>query len=121
MSFDYADIANTADELLAEFGQACSLGSVTDGAYDPATGEAAPATTTHAITAAIFAYPQRFVDGTLIRVGDKRALVSPVGLTVDPKPGDTLTDAAGKVYQVIDAKPTAPAGTVVLWTLQVRK
>lgn len=121
MSFDYDEIAATADELLAEFGQSCSLGSVTDGAYNPETGEASPASTTHPVTAAIFAYPQRFVDGTLIRVGDKRALVSPVGLTVDPKPGDTLTDAAGAVFQVIDAKPTAPAGAAVLWTLQVRK
>lgn len=121
MSFDYDNIAAVADELLAEFGQSCSLGSVTDGAYDPATGEAAPATTPYPITAAIFAYPQRFVDGTLIRTGDKRALVSPVGLTVDPKPGDTLTDAAGAAYQVVDAKPTAPAGATVLWTLQVRR
>jgi hypothetical protein len=73
------------------------------------------------VTAAIFAYPQRYIDGTLIRVGDKRALVSPVGLTVDPKPGDTLTDAAGAQFQVVDAKVTEPAGTAVLWTLQVRK
>jgi hypothetical protein len=121
MSFDYDNIAAVADELLAEFGQSCSLGSVTDGAYDPATGEAAPAATAHAITAAVFDYPQRFIDGTLIRTGDKRVLASPVGLAVEPKPGDTLTDSAGKVYQVIDAKATAPAGTVVLWTIQVRK
>lgn len=121
MSFDYDSVALDADDLLHEFGQAGVLGSVTDGAYNPGTGEAGPASTAHPVTAAIFAYPQRFVDGTLIRVGDKRALVSPVGLTVDPKPGDTLTDAAGVLYQVIDAKATAPAGQVVLWTLQVRK
>jgi hypothetical protein len=121
MNFDYDEIAATADELIAEYGQACVLTSITDGTYDPANGEAAPATAPHPITAAIFDYPQRFVDGTLIRIGDKRALVSPVGLAVEPKPGDTLTDGAGKVFQVIDAKATAPAGTAVLWTLQVRK
>lgn len=120
MSFDYDDAAATADELLAEFGQSCVLGSVTDGEYDPATGTAGPVSTPHAVTAALLAYPQKFIDGTLIRVGDKRALVSPIGLTVAPKPGDTLTDAAGAVLNVVDAKETAPAGTVVLWTLQVR-
>jgi hypothetical protein len=121
MSFDYDNIADVADELLAEFGQACVLTSITDGAYNPETGEAGTTITNHQVTAAIFAYPQRYIDGTLIRTGDKRAQVSPVGLTVDPKPGDTLTDASGAVFQVIDAKPTAPAGVAVLWTLQVRK
>lgn len=120
MSF-YDDAAGVADDLLSQFGQSCVLGSVTDGTYDPATGSASPTTASQPVTAAMFDYPQRFVDGTLIRTGDKRALVSPVGLTVEPKPGDTLTDAAGKVHQVVDAKATAPAGTVVLWTLQVRK
>jgi hypothetical protein len=121
MSFDYDEIAATADELLAEFGQQCVLGSVTDGAYDPATGEAGTTMTPQPVTAAIFAYPQRYIDGTLIRTGDKRALVSAVGLTVTPKPGDALTDGAGAAYQVIDAKEVAPAGSVVLWVLQVRK
>jgi len=121
MSFDYDDAAATADELLAEFGQTCVLGSVADGEYDPEQSTAGPVSTAHEVTAALLAYPQKFVDGTLIRAGDKRALVSPLGLTVTPKPGDTLTDAAGAVHQVIDAKPLAPAGTVVLWTLQVRR
>jgi hypothetical protein len=121
MSFDYDEIADVADELLAEYGQSCVLTSITDGTYDPETGEAGTSSTPHPVTAAIFAYPQRYIDGTLIRTSDKRALVSPVGLTVDPKPGDTLTDAAGAVFQVIDAKATAPAGIAVLWTLQVRK
>lgn len=121
MTFDYNAAAADADELLAEFGQACVLGSVTTGAYDPATGEAGTTSAPHPVTAAILAYPQHFIDGSLILTGDKRALVSPLGLAVSPKPGDTLTDAAGTEYKVIDAKELAPAGVVVLWTLQVRK
>lgn len=121
MSDFYADMALVADDLLYEFGQACVLGSVTDGEYDPETGTAGPVSTPHSVTAALLDYPQRFIDGTVIRTGDKRALMSPVGLTVTPKAGDTLTDVAGAVHQVVDAKPLAPAGTVVLWTLQVRK
>lgn len=121
MSDFYADMALVADDLLYEFGQAGVLGSVTDGAYNPATGEAGPTSTPYAVTAAIFDFPQSYIDGTLIRTGDKRALISPLGLAVTPKSGDTLTDAAGAVFQVVDAKATAPAGQVVLWTLQVRK
>lgn len=121
MSDFYDSMAATADELIAEFGQACVLTSISDGAYNPETGEAGPVSTPYAVTAAILAYPQNFIDGSLIRSTDKRALMSPVGLTVIPKPGDTLTDAVGTLFHVVDAKETAPAGQVVLWTLQVRK
>lgn len=117
----YDDAAADAAEALEEFGQACTLGVVTAGAYDPETGEASTTTESQSVTAAIFDYPQKFIDGTLILTGDKRALVSAVGLTVEPKPGHTFTDAAAVAYQVINAKALAPAGTVVLWTLQVRK
>lgn len=120
MSF-YDDVAADADDLLVEFGQTCVLGVVTAGEYDPETGETSVTTTEHSVTAAIFDYPQKFVDGTLILVGDKRALASSVGLTVDPAPGNTFTDAGGAVHQVINAKNLSPAGTSVLWTLQVRK
>lgn len=121
MTAFYGELAEVADELLAEYGQTCSLGVVTTGAYDPATGTASITSAAHTVTAALFDYPQKFIDGTMILVGDKRALVSPVGLTAEPKPGHTLTDAAGAAYSVINAKATAPAGTAVLWTLQVRK
>lgn len=121
MTAFYDELAEVADELLAEYGQACQLGVVTTGAYDPETGGASTSSAYYQVTAALFDYPQKFIDGTMILMGDKRALVSPVGLTAEPKPGHTLTDAAGAVFTVINAKATAPAGTVVLWTLQVRK
>lgn len=121
MTSFYDDCAADANEALEEFGQTCVLGVVTAGAYDPETGGASTTTTNHTVTAAIFDYPTRHIDGTLILTGDKRALVSAVGLTVEPKPGHTFTDAAAVVYQVVNAKNLAPAGTSVLWTLQVRK
>lgn len=120
MSAFYDDIAAVADELLTEFGQVCTLSATTTGDYDPATGGASTTTTSQAVTAAVFDYPQRFIDGTLILTGDKRVLVSPTGLTSDPKPGDVL-NAAGTDYNVVNAKGIAPAGIAVLWILQVRK
>lgn len=120
MTAFYDEMAEVADEMLAEFGQGCTLSSVTIGDYDPATGGASTTATSQTVTGAIFDYPQRFIDGTLILTGDKRVLVSPIGVTGAPKPGDTLT-AGGIDYRVVDAKATAPAGIAVLWTLQVRK
>lgn len=120
MSDFYDEVAEVADELLAEFGQPCVLISTVNGDYDPSTGGGSVTTTTQPVTAAIFDYPQRFIDGTMIRTGDKKVLVSPVGMT-GAKPGDVLTDAAGAAFSVVDAKAVAPAGITVLWILQVRK
>src|SRR4051812_28822870 len=121
MSFDYSDIADVADELLAEFGATCSLGVVTVGAYDTATGGATSTSTATPITAAIFDFPQKYIDGTMILVGDKRVLISPSGLSAAPKAPDTLTDSLGAVHRVINCKAIAPAGTAVLYIAQVRK
>jgi hypothetical protein len=121
MSEFYDDLAAMADEQLAEFGRACTLGVLVSGSYDPAEGAATITTTDYPITATLFDYPQKFIDGSLVLTGDKKALVSARGLAIELKPGHVLTDSLGVVYTVVNVKATAPAGTVVLWTLQVRK
>ncbi len=120
MTAFYDGLQLTAQGLLADKGQACTLGVVANGAYNPATATSTPTTTSYPVTAAVFAYGAKDIDGTLIRQGDKKVLMSAYGLAVTPLPSHTFTDAAAVVYTVIEAKPTAPGGTVVLWTLQVR-
>jgi hypothetical protein len=115
----YADLRATADGLLTDKGQSMTLTKTTAGTYDPETGTSTPTTEAHTVTGVVLDYPNREIDGTLILRGDKKVLVSADGLAVDPAPQDTLT-FGGVVNQVIDAKPLRPAGTVVLWTLQVR-
>ena len=116
----YADLQATAGQLLTKYGQECTLTVITQGDYDPDTATNATTSTDYTVDAAVFDYPVRDIDGTLVRQGDKKVLVSAHGLAVRPLPSHTFTDAASNVYTVIEAKPTAPAGTVVLWTLQVR-
>ncbi len=118
MAFDYDEIASEALELLTDFGSTATLGRVTTGAYDPATGSATTTSTPETVTCAIFDYPLRVIDGTRILTGDKQALMSAVGV-LPPKPGDTLTWQS-TVYTVVTSKPLAPAGTDVLHDVQVR-
>lgn len=118
----YSDLASVADELLREFGQECSLTSLGTSNYSPATGLNTPAgEASQDVIAAVFDFPMKYVDGTMIKVGDKRVVMSSVGLTFDAAPGQTFTDATSRNYKVIDAKNIAPAGTSVAWILQVRK
>ena len=117
----YTELATVAHELIAEYGAVCKLGVPSNGAYDPATGKATVSYADQNMTAAVFDFPQKYIDGTLIKVGDKCVLASTRGLTSEPAPGFRFTDANGIQQQVINVKKIAPAGANVLWVLQVRK
>jgi hypothetical protein len=116
VSFDYTRTSASASRLLARFGAVCTLKRQTAGGYDPTTGTDTVTETTHATVAVVFAYPQKYVDGSLILQGDQQAYMDP-GVT--PKQGDVLA-WNGTDYTVIAVKPVAPAGTVVLFEAQLR-
>ncbi len=121
MSFDYAAIAKDADATIREFGASATLRRIaSDSAtYNPATGVATqPATSPQKCVAVVFAYPQKMIDGSLIRQGDSQAYVSTVGITA-PIVGDQL-DWQGTILTVMNVKPLAPAGVQVLYELQLR-
>lgn len=119
MQFDYAKTATTADRLLKRFGARVEMSRTVPGAYDPATGgPGAGTTTTQTVTAAVFDYAQRYIDGTRILAGDRQCYLSAVGI-FEPLQGDRFTwDSKSMV--VVAAKNLAPAGLAVLYELQVR-
>lgn len=116
MTFDYAATAATATRLLQRFGASATLKRQAVGAYNPATGAAAVTPTSLTTTAAVFDYPQRYVDGTLVKQGDKQAFMA---ATYMPAQGDVLA-WQGVDYQVIAVKAVSPAGTPVLYECQIR-
>jgi len=132
--FDYIESQADADELLSEFGQ---IGAIprsvsTPGAnpWDPPTN----ATTYHRVTVALLPINLqdvgRDISGTLIKASDQQALISPVGLTIEPTTTDILLvtgEFVGDEYQggepriVSVAKALAPAGVPVLYDLIVSR
>ncbi|WP_373379903.1 hypothetical protein [Cupriavidus nantongensis] len=123
MSF-YDEMAALADELLREFGKALTLRRVVQGAYDPGSGTATETVTDYPGTGALFDYEtlgagQTWIPSTLIEGGDKQCLLSPAAMPL-PATGDQLVDGA-EVWQVQNVKAVNPAGTPVLYELQLRK
>lgn len=116
MSFNYARTSATALRLLQRFGAAATLKRQSAGGYDPSTGSDAVSETSLSTTAAVFAYDQKYIDGTLILQGDQRAYLSN---EQTPKQGDVLA-WRGTDLQVVAVKPLSPAGTVVLYEAQLR-
>jgi len=116
-AFNYPVTAATATRLLKRFGATAALVRAEGPpVYDPETGQTAPADVSTPTTAAVFAYDQKFIDGTLVLQGDQQAFCAP---GVEPKQGDRF-QWQGKVYTVVAVKPLSPAGVPILFTAQIR-
>lgn len=121
--FNYPATAATATKLLQRFGAACTINRSIEGAYDPATGETIPTFDVLPTVAAVFAYAQKYIDGTLILQGDQQAYCAP---GVAPVQGDAFVwpvdvpDVQPVTYTVIAVKPVSPAGIPVLFEAQLR-
>jgi hypothetical protein len=116
--FNYARTRSTAERLIERFGQAGALRRTTDDG-DPF-NPGSQTTTDHACTFAILDYAKSVVDGTLIRQTDQMAYLSTAGLTIAPETTDRLV-VGGTAMTIVSVKPLSPAGTVLMWELQVRK
>ena len=117
MSF-YSEAASVADELIREYGQAVTLTTTSSSVYDPATGTATSVTSTQAAQAVVFPRGAKDVDGTLIKQGDQKLLLSMVGVTA-PQLDDTVTIGA-TTYTITFIKLLAPAGINVLCECNIR-
>ena len=118
MSFDYADIATTAKDLLAEFGQPVTLRNVTIGTYNPATGTNTTTTTDVTRNAALFDFAegQTLGPGGLIQQGDKKLLME---TGVIPALEDQVI-VSGVLYVIKGVGESNPAGTPVMYKLHLR-
>lgn len=121
----YSRMAKTSNRLLLGKGQQVLITHTVPGVYDPATGGVTNTETTQNGTGAVMEWDARQVDGTLIKIGDKQLLLSPLNTAgtaiTAPVLGDTVTDAAGTTYTLVDPlKTVSPAGTVVLFICNMR-
>lgn len=117
MSFDYARIRGTAERLLERFGQAATLikpGAMTGPEHDPVPGPA----TEHQITVVDENQMQRDQSGTLIGEAVHALIVSTSG-GIAPERQDRVRLANGRDLEVLDVRPTAPGGVVLLYEVRV--
>lgn len=122
MATFYDEMAVMALELITEFGQPVTLRDTIKGVYDPATGKTGPDTVTERTAQGILLdfTGQEFQTNSLIKVGDKKLKIAASGLSSPP----TLLSKAviqGKTWSIVPPlKEINPAGTPLLYELQVR-
>jgi len=118
MAFDYSKIAKTANRLIGNFGQSLAIAHVVAGEYVPGTGITNTITYQYG-SGTIADWNINQIDGTLINVGDKRLLLSPLdtdGLTLTaPSLGDTVIVDDILYTLIAPLKTISPADTPVLF------
>lgn len=120
-TFDYVGLKADVDALLAEFGQACELrrkgGPVS---VDPVAGTVTggSADQVFPVVGVVTDYNDRLIDGEVIMRGDRIVYIQ---ATERPQRGDTFVEADGKTWAVVDYDAVDPAGTPVVFSLQLRR
>lgn len=112
------ELAQVAEELITEFGEAVTFSTHDSGDYDPSIGEgSADLSTSYVGYAVPFEYSAREIDGTTVLRGDKYVLCHQMSNV--PAVDDTIT-IAGTSYRIIRVSNTRLNGDDIIYKLQVR-
>lgn len=118
-----AQIAAEVNAALAEASIATGDGTYTVLLLEPAAQPTNPwdspagAPTQHEVNAIISDYPLTMIDGTLIRQGDKRLMISATGPA--PKVNWSVT-SSGVTYAILSVREIGPGGVALYYELQAR-
>lgn len=118
----YDEMAAMALDLITEFGQTVTIRDVTPGEYDPDSSTTAPDTVVERSAQGILLdfTGQEFQTNTLIQQGDKKLKIAAKGLDSAPTLLSKVV-AQGRTWSIIPPlKEINPAGTPLLYELQVR-
>ena len=116
---DYAALSKKSYTLIAKHGMDCLLVRPA-GTPDPVTGKVSSAgQTIYPAKCILKSYSAKEIDGTMIRLGDKAAIVAAYDLP-EPATSDFLA-LSGKRWKIVSVKSIEPAGTAIIYNVQVRK
>lgn len=118
----YDEMAATGVEMITEFGQPVIISKTEPGEYDPELGGEAPGATVEQTAQGILLdfTGQEFQNNSLIKQGDKKLKIAAQGLEWVP---DLLNKVIiqGRTWSIVPPlKEVNPAGTPILYELQVR-
>ncbi|UST60773.1 hypothetical protein [Pseudomonas moraviensis] len=118
----YGEMAVMALEMIAEFGQPVTISKTASGEYDPETGGESPGARIEQMAQGILLdfTGQEFQNNSLIKQGDKKLKIAAQGLEWVPDLLDKVI-IQGRTWSIVPPlKEVNPAGTPILYELQVR-
>ncbi|CAI8733664.1 Phage protein [Pseudomonas sp. IT-P44] len=118
----YDEMALMALEMITEFGQPVIIRATTVGEYDPEAGTAPPDTVIDQTAQGMLIdfTGQEFQNNSLIKQGDKKLKIAAQGLAWVPGLLNKVI-VQGRTWSIVPPlKEINPAGTPILYELQVR-
>jgi hypothetical protein len=118
----YDEMAVMALEMITELGQPVTISKTQPGEYDPETGGESPGITIEQIAQGILLdfTGQEFQNNSLIKQGDKKLKIAAQGLEWVPELLSKVV-VQGRTWSIVPPlKEINPAGTPILYELQVR-
>lgn len=119
-------LRNSIKLLIKKLGQDLTLRTVAEGSYDPSTGTTGASTTTdRVVKMALVDYNTDEIDGSQVRFGDRRALISNYDsdgqlLTLPPLVNDLII-GEGDNIAIVRVKKFRVYNEDVAWLAQVRE
>ena len=120
---DYTRLRAMANQQLKDKGLTCTITKQTAGTYSTSTGVASVSTSTQSAYGALFDYENKNIDGTLVKKGDRRLLLSALNTALAALTAPSVNDtvAANSVtYTIVAIRPIAPSGVAVAYDCQIR-
>jgi hypothetical protein len=110
-----------ASALLAKYGKSITYNHISEGSYDPSTGDVSGKTTvTEVLKGLVVNYELAQIDGTTVLSGDRKITFADADLSSAPSPGDTAV-LDNEVWSVVSALGTYAGERTALWEVQVRR
>lgn len=119
-NYNYANIAATALRMIVRFGQAVTITSRVQGAYNAATSAATVTETTQSTRGVLDQYKWREIDGSLVKAGDIKLIIAAKGLSA-PAINDTVALADGLKLTIKNVEVVSPGATPIIYICQVRR
>lgn len=117
-------MGRVADTLTRQFGRPATIQRPgAGGAYDPATGNITGGTGPTLIPCRVVfeEFGESQIDGTLVREGDRKALVARQAIGTEPEPGSDLLVEGGRTWQIIGVRGYSSGATEAAYSLHVRR
>ena len=119
MSFASSNIRR----LIKTHGVAITLNKVTEGAYNPVTGNRASTVTSYETLGYVYDFSYNMVDGDSVRKDDRLLCLDPIMTNLSALPEPDTTDrivAFGKTMEVVKSSKIMSGNVVMCYTLHLR-
>jgi len=113
----YTGLVSVARNLIKSKGALISFTRESNDSFDPATGATSGSTASYTAYGITLNYNKSEINGTTVLQSDIKLIME--GIASEPLAGD-LAVIDGAIYRCLAVKPTKPAGTSVIYEVQLR-